>query len=63
MSVVRGRVFDSDLNVEDIPVKFLGSVKADLVALLCRVMNVNSSADETEKEGDKDGKIVFVGEF
>jgi Ca2+-transporting ATPase len=67
MSIVKGRVLDTDLMLEDLPDKFLKDVlsgcghKEDLIALLCRVMNVNSSADETEKEGDK-GKIVFVGE-
>jgi Ca2+-transporting ATPase len=61
MNFLKGRV------LEDLQDKFLKDVlsgcghKVDLIALLCRVMNVNSSADETEKEGDK-GNVVFIGE-
>lgn len=69
MTVVRGRVLGSELKLDDLPEKFLSDVlpgcnyKADLLALLCRAMNVNSSADETEKEGDRGNALVFVGEF
>ena len=58
MTVVRGSIMGVDFDDKDIAENLSKQTKPSVFSLICRTLNVNSTADETK---DKEGNIVFTG--